>query len=86
MAGYIGLSVVLTILAIIVLVLWIFLPFAVFGLKPIVQQLLTEVKRTNTLLADLVANSEAMRTAAANATSVGGAVYPAVTRKHPDRA
>ncbi len=41
-------------LVIIVLVLWVFLPFAVFGLKPLVSQLLAESKITNTLLRPLV--------------------------------
>lgn len=34
-------------------VLWIALPFAVFGLKPMVRDLLNEHKRTNELLSAL---------------------------------
>jgi hypothetical protein len=29
---------------------WIVLPFAVFGTKPLLEQLLSETRRTNTLL------------------------------------
>lgn len=33
-----------------VAVLWIILPFAVFGLKPLVRELILQQKRTNVLL------------------------------------
>ena len=33
-----------------VVVMWIVLPFAVFGTKPLIQQLIAEVRKTNELL------------------------------------
>lgn len=50
-----GTSVLILIAAvfIIVLVLWICLPFAVFGTKPLLEQLLAETRTTNELLRKL---------------------------------
>lgn len=52
MAGNLSLSVEigLVIAAVFIAVLWIALPFAVFGLKPLLRALLDEQKRTNDLL------------------------------------
>ena len=36
--------------AVLLIVLWIALPFAVFGVKALLRELITEVRRTNTLL------------------------------------
>lgn len=36
--------------AIVVLVLWILLPFALFGLKPLVRELIAEMRRTRETL------------------------------------
>lgn len=41
------------VLAIVVVLCWIVLPFAVLGTKPILRQLLDEQRRTNELLAKL---------------------------------
>jgi predicted PurR-regulated permease PerM len=50
-SGFAGVVVVLWVLAFIVAVLWILMPFAVFGTKDLLKQLLREQKRTNDLLA-----------------------------------
>ena len=47
-AGFVGLAIAC--LAIVVGVLWIFVPFAVFGIKPLLQQLIAQQRRTNQLL------------------------------------
>jgi heme exporter protein D len=44
--------VVLIAVALVVAVLWIFLPFAVFGMKDILRDLVNEQRRTNQLLAE----------------------------------
>ena len=49
--GYV--VVVLVILAVIVAILWIFLPFAVFGIKDLARQMITEQKRTNAILVEV---------------------------------
>jgi hypothetical protein len=36
-----------------VLILWVLLPFAMFGIKPLLKRLIEEQKKTNTLLAQL---------------------------------
>jgi len=41
---------VLAIVGLIVLVLWVLLPFALFGVKPLLRQLVHEQRRTNELL------------------------------------
>lgn len=38
------------ILALILVIIWIALPFAVFGIKPLLRQLIQEQRRTNELL------------------------------------
>lgn len=45
--------VVLVLLALVLLVLWIALPFAVFGLKSLVRQCVEEQRKTNAHLAAL---------------------------------
>lgn len=45
-----GIYMVLIVLAIIVAILWILLPFAVFGLKDLMRKVLSEQRRTNELL------------------------------------
>jgi hypothetical protein len=44
------LYVLLIAFAIVVLILWVLLPFAVFGVKPLLEQLLAELKTMNDLL------------------------------------
>lgn len=50
-AGLAGLYVVLAIFGLIMTVVWIVLPFAIFGTKPLLRQILAEQRRTNELLA-----------------------------------
>ena len=45
-----GLSIVLILLAILLVVLWVVLPFAIFGLKPLLRELLAEQRRTNQMI------------------------------------
>jgi hypothetical protein len=49
---------VATILGFVVLVLWLLLPFAVFGTKPRLERIEFELQRTNRLLERLVARIE----------------------------
>lgn len=43
-------TLILVVLAIVLIVLWIFLPFAVFKLKELARELLSEQRETNRLL------------------------------------
>lgn len=45
-----GTVVIITILGIILVMAWIFLPFALIGTKPLLRELLAETKKTNALL------------------------------------
>lgn len=45
-----GLYVVLVVLGVVLLVLWVLLPFAVFAMKDVLRKLLKEQQRTNELL------------------------------------
>lgn len=45
-----GVMIFVWILAFIIAVLWVLMPFAIFGTKPILRELLAEQKRTNRLL------------------------------------
>jgi hypothetical protein len=49
---------VLMVLAVVIAILWILLPFAVFGLKALVSQAIAEQRRTNNLLSEV---KEALR-------------------------
>ena len=52
-AAYTGMNVLMIvagIFALILTVLWILVPFAVFGIKPLLRQLIAEQRRTNDLL------------------------------------
>lgn len=42
---------ILFIFGIVLAIVWILLPFAVFGMKPLLKQLLDEQRKTNALLA-----------------------------------
>ena len=53
-----GFGVFLAVLAVVVALLWIFLPFAVFGIKDLAKSLIEEQKRTNALLTELAAQSK----------------------------
>ena len=54
----VSLAIILTLLGIVIAILWILMPFAVFGLKDLAKSLIAEQKRTNTLLAKLQAAPE----------------------------
>lgn len=45
-----GFAFVVIVICVVIGLLWIILPFAVFGLKPLVRELIREQKRTNDLL------------------------------------
>lgn len=47
-AGWVGLVGALFVL--VLLIAWVLLPFAMFGMKPLLRELIAETKRTNTLL------------------------------------
>ena len=42
--------VVVAVLLLVLVICWILLPFAMFGTKPLLRQLLAEAKRTNAIL------------------------------------
>lgn len=48
-----GLVLLLTVLGIALAVAWVLLPFAMFGTKPILRDLLEEQRRTNALLREM---------------------------------
>lgn len=47
MEGLVGLSVVFVLFGVLMAILWIILPFAVFGIKPKLDALLTDLRQTN---------------------------------------
>ncbi len=49
-----GLSFIVVIFLIVLAVLWFFLPFAVLGTKPLIEQLIMETRKNNELLERLV--------------------------------
>ena len=56
-----ALYLMLIVLAAVLVVCWIILPFAVIGTKPLLQQLLAEQKRTNEILVRLEAAQQWQR-------------------------
>lgn len=60
----------------IVLVLWILLPFAVFGMKPLLRQLLSEQRSTNELLRRAAAERELAERRAERAAREAAALTP----------
>jgi hypothetical protein len=50
MSEFAGVMVIFWIVALVAAVLWILLPFAVFGIKPRLDQILFEARETNALL------------------------------------
>ncbi|KWT83872.1 MULTISPECIES: hypothetical protein [unclassified Variovorax] len=48
-----GLMIVWVLIALLIAVLWILMPFAIFGSKPLLRTLIEEQKRTNRLLEEL---------------------------------
>ncbi|MBI3707296.1 MAG: hypothetical protein HY246_06415 [Proteobacteria bacterium] len=55
------LMLVLSLLAIAIAVLWILMPFAIFGTKPLLQQVIDQQRRTNELLTQLQASRDRAR-------------------------
>lgn len=53
-----GVSLIFVIFFIVLGVLWVLMPFAIFGTKDLLQDLIVEQKRTNTLLQRMVATDE----------------------------
>ena len=49
-SGVTGISVVLTLFLLLLAVLWVLIPFAIFGIKPLLRKIGSEVFRANTLL------------------------------------
>lgn len=45
-----GVMVFVWLLALLIAILWILMPFAIFGSKPLLRELIAEQKRTNALL------------------------------------
>lgn len=50
MAGLVWLTVIYTLGALVLAVLWFFLPFAVFGIKALVMEAIGEARKANELL------------------------------------
>lgn len=48
-------GVLLALLGVVIAVLWVFMPFAIFGLKDLTRDLIREQRRTNDLLEKLTA-------------------------------
>ena len=51
--GLAGASILVTLFLVLLAILWVVLPFAVFGIKTRLGELLEEQRRTNGLLSDL---------------------------------
>lgn len=58
MNSFAGMTAIFVIVGLIVAVLWVFLPFAVFGIKDLARDLISQSKRTNELLEKLLAQRE----------------------------
>lgn len=52
-AGMAGFGAALILFLMVLAVLWILVPFAIFGVKPLLRQLLAEQRQTNELLTSL---------------------------------
>lgn len=52
-----GATALLSLLGIVLCVVWIILPFAIFGTKPLLRELIRETQRTNQLLEQIAASS-----------------------------
>jgi predicted PurR-regulated permease PerM len=53
----IGVTIVLTLAGLLIAILWILMPFAVFGIKDLARDLIRENRKTNQLLEQLIAQS-----------------------------
>lgn len=47
--AFTGVTLFFGVLGLVLAVLWIFVPFAIFGMKPLLQNILTELRRANAL-------------------------------------
>ena len=45
----VGMSLLFGVLGLVLTVLWIFVPFAIFGIKPLLQNILSELRRSNAI-------------------------------------
>ena len=45
-----GLVITAVLIGIVIMIMWIVLPFAIFGIKPLMHKLIAEVQKTNELL------------------------------------
>ncbi len=55
-AGLGFLMLIAVLFGIVLSILWILVPFAIFGIKPLLRQLIAEQQRSNALLAQLASN------------------------------
>lgn len=58
-----GLGAIVWIIAVVIAILWICMPFALFGTKPILRELLAEQRKTNKLLAEAAERARAQAVA-----------------------
>lgn len=49
-----GAGVILVLIGMVIAVLWVLLPFAVFGIKDLAKELIAEQRKTNTLLTQFI--------------------------------
>lgn len=61
---FVGSSLVFGLVLLVIAILWIALPFAVFGTKPLLRELIDELKKNNQLLANIQSNTAARTVAA----------------------
>lgn len=47
--AFTGVTLLLGLLGLVLTVLWIFVPFAIFGIKPLLQDILVELRRANAI-------------------------------------
>lgn len=52
-SGLAGVSLVVGVFLFVVAILWFLVPFAIFGIKPLLRQLIAQTSRTNALLEEL---------------------------------
>ncbi len=77
-AAYTGMNVLMIvagIFALILTVLWILVPFAVFGIKPLLRQLIAEQRRTNDLLTTPPVTTAPVSSTVADPVPPGEPVY-----------
>ena len=55
-----GLYLAAVLFAIVLGILWMILPFAIFGTKPLLRQLISEMRETNALLSSLTDRDKAL--------------------------